>query len=52
MFGVWLPCLCRKPFTVNTSEAELLVELAQEKQLKVTVGHDDQFRHAARKCDG
>jgi predicted dehydrogenase len=38
-----------KPFTVNTSEAELLVELAQEKQLKVTVGHDDQFRHAARK---
>jgi predicted dehydrogenase len=38
-----------KPFTLNTAQAEELIGLAQERNLKVTVGHDDQFRHAARR---
>jgi predicted dehydrogenase len=37
-----------KPFTMNTSEAEQLVEYAQAKKLKLTVGHNYQFTHAAR----
>jgi predicted dehydrogenase len=38
-----------KPFTVDTHQAETLIELAQQKGLKITVGHDDQFRPAARR---
>ena len=38
-----------KPFTIDANEAEALIGLAHEKQLKITVGHDDQFRHAARR---
>jgi len=38
-----------KPFTLNTRDAEELIELAQKKGLKITAGHDDQFRHAARR---
>jgi predicted dehydrogenase len=38
-----------KPFTLNTRDAEELITLAQEKNLKLTAGHDDQFRHAARR---
>lgn len=38
-----------KPFTLNTRDAEELIALAIEKNLKVTAGHDDQFRHAARR---
>jgi predicted dehydrogenase len=38
-----------KPFTLNTADAEELIGLAREKGLKITAGHDDQFRHAARK---
>jgi predicted dehydrogenase len=38
-----------KPFTLNTEEAEKLIALARQKGLKITVGHDDQFRHAARR---
>ncbi len=38
-----------KPFTVNEAEAQRLIALANERRLKVTVGHDDQFRHAARR---
>jgi len=34
---------------VNATEAEAVVQLAREKNLKVTVGHDDQFRHVARR---
>jgi len=37
-----------KPFTVNEYEAQQLVALAEEKGLKLTVGHDDQFIHVAR----
>jgi predicted dehydrogenase len=38
-----------KPFTVDSIEAERLIELAERRGLKITVGHDDQFRHAARR---
>jgi len=38
-----------KPFTLYTREAEELINLAESKHLKLTVGHDDQFRHAARR---
>lgn len=38
-----------KPFTVTEQEARDLIALAQEKDRKVTVGHDDQFRHVARR---
>jgi predicted dehydrogenase len=36
-----------KPFTLTTPEAEDLIAIAQERNLMVTAGHDDQFRHAA-----
>lgn len=35
-----------KPFTVNSGEAEKLINLAKEKKLKLTVGHNAQFNHA------
>lgn len=38
-----------KPFTVHTAEADELIRLAEARNLKITVGHDDQFTHAARK---
>ena len=38
-----------KPFTLNVMEAQTLVALAGKKRLKITVGHDDQFRPAARR---
>jgi predicted dehydrogenase len=38
-----------KPFTLTTREAEELIECARGKSLKLTAGHDDQFRHAARR---
>jgi predicted dehydrogenase len=38
-----------KPFTLTTPEAKELIALAQKKNLRVTAGHDDQFRHAARR---
>ena len=38
-----------KPFTVKTSEAEELINIANARNLKITAGHDDQFTHAARK---
>ncbi len=39
-----------KPFTVNEQEAQTLIALANERDLKITAGHDDQFRHAARRA--
>src|SRR5881296_1965473 len=38
-----------KPFTVDEAEAQSLVRLANERRLKLTVGHDDQFSHVARR---
>jgi predicted dehydrogenase len=38
-----------KPFTVNTREAKQLIGLAEQRGLKLTAGHDDQFRCAARR---
>jgi predicted dehydrogenase len=38
-----------KPFTLNTAEAEDLVRLAELRGLKLTVGHDSQFSHPARR---
>lgn len=37
-----------KPFTVNAEQAERLVASAQDRGLKLTVGHDDQFTPVAR----
>jgi predicted dehydrogenase len=36
-----------KPFTVNYREAEELINLAERRNLRLTVGHDAQFSHAA-----
>ncbi len=36
-----------KPFALCEDEAERLIEIANQRSLKVTAGHDDQFRHAA-----
>jgi len=38
-----------KPFTIHGAEAEELVAIAERVGRLVTVGHDDQFRHAARR---
>lgn len=38
-----------KPFTVNAGEAQRLVNLAAQKGLTLTVGHNYQFSHAARR---
>ena len=36
-----------KPFTLTTPEAEALIRLACDQDLKITVGHNAQFSHAA-----
>src|SRR5689334_22582928 len=36
-----------KPFTLNAGEAAELIGLAERKGLRITAGHDDQFRPAA-----
>ncbi len=38
-----------KPFAVNAEEAEELIQLSVRKDLKITVGHDIQFSHVARR---
>jgi len=38
-----------KPFTLYEEEARRLIALANERKLKITAGHDDQFTHAARR---
>src|SRR5262245_53464789 len=36
-----------KPFTICEEQAQTLLALAAGRKLKLTVGHDDQFRHVA-----
>jgi predicted dehydrogenase len=38
-----------KPFTVTAEQARTLIDLANENGLKLTVGHNYQFSHAARR---
>jgi predicted dehydrogenase len=38
-----------KPFTLDVKEATSLLALAAQRGLKMTVGHDDQFSHVARR---
>src|SRR5207247_4633123 len=38
-----------KPFTLNFPDAQRLIALADEKNLKLTAGHDGQFSHVARR---
>jgi predicted dehydrogenase len=38
-----------KPFTLDLHEAEVLLALADQRGLKITAGHDDQFSHVARR---
>ena len=38
-----------KPFTLCEEETAELIALAEKRRLKMTAGHDDQFRHAARR---
>jgi len=38
-----------KPFTLYEKEARELIQVANERNLKITVGHDEQFSHAARR---
>src|SRR4051812_11038934 len=38
-----------KPFTLNLPEAEALVALAEQRGVRITAGHDDQFSHVARR---
>lgn len=38
-----------KPFTLYTEEAGRLIAIANERGLKITAGHDDQFSHVARR---
>lgn len=38
-----------KPFTLDARQANSLVALANENQLKLTTGHDEQFSHVARR---
>lgn len=38
-----------KPFALCEIDARRLIALATEKGLKITAGHDDQFRHVARR---
>jgi len=38
-----------KPFTLDADEAQQLVDLANQHGLKLTVGHNYQFSHAARR---
>jgi len=38
-----------KPFTLYAEEAQELIDIANWNSLKLTAGHDDQFRHVARR---
>ena len=40
---------CNRCFVLNVDQAKRLINLADEKGLKLTVGHNDQFSHVARR---
>ena len=44
-----LTFMSKSLFTLNFADAEVLLRAATRMGLKVTVGHDDQFRHVARR---
>ena len=55
-FGIAKVCLeaachvyVEKPFALSEKDARALIDFANDRDLKVTAGHDDQFRHAARR---
>lgn len=55
-YGIARQCLeqgchvyVEKPFTLNEGDAQQLVNLANERNLKLTAGHDGQFSHVARR---
>lgn len=55
-FAIAKTCLDRgchvyveKPFTLDEEEAQRLIDRANDKGLKITAGHDDQFTHVARR---
>jgi predicted dehydrogenase len=55
-FGIAKACLeagchvyVEKPFAMCLDEARTIIALATERGLKITAGHDDQFRHVARR---
>jgi predicted dehydrogenase len=55
-FGIAKFCLesgchvyVEKPATLHAAEAQTLITVANEKGLKLTVGHDDQFSHVSRR---
>lgn len=39
-----------KPFTLNVADARELITYADDRGLKVTAGHDDQFTHVSRRA--
>jgi predicted dehydrogenase len=41
-----------KPFTLYAAEARQLIAMANERRLKITAGHDDQFSHVSRRMRG
>lgn len=41
--------LFEKPFALNHDEVETLIGIAKEKNVKLTVGHNNQFNHSARR---
>jgi predicted dehydrogenase len=55
-FSIAMRCLesgchvyVEKPFTVDASDAQELLRLAESRGLKLVAGHDDQFSHVARR---
>jgi predicted dehydrogenase len=38
-----------KPFAISEPQAQALIKLANQRGLKLTAGHDDQFSHVARR---
>lgn len=58
-FGIATKCLeagshvyVEKPFALFEQDAQSLIDLANRRGLKITAGHDDQFRNVARRMRG